>query len=99
MSQGNGSNAPRIDAAEILDGIRGWVEVETPSTDAAAVNVLVESVCHDLAALGAQVERVPGRDGKGDHIRARSPWGGDQPGILLVSHLDTVWEKIGRAHV
>ena len=36
---------------------------------------------------------MTGRDGKGDHIRARSPWGGDQPGILLVSHLDTVWEK------
>ncbi|HTZ79876.1 MAG TPA: M20 family metallopeptidase [Stellaceae bacterium] len=93
MSKANGSNAPRIDAAEILDGIRSWVEVETPSTDAAAVNVLVETVCRDLAALGAEVERVPGRDGKGDHIRARSPWGGDQPGILLVSHLDTVWEK------
>ncbi len=93
MSESTGSNAPRIDAAEILEGIRRWVEVETPSTDAAAVNVLVESVCHDLAALGAEVERVPGRDGKGDHIRARSPWGGDQPGILLVSHLDTVWEK------
>ena len=93
MSGNSGSNAPRIDAAEILEGIRSWVEIETPSTDAAAVNVLVEKVCRDLAALGASVERVPGRDGKGDHIRARSPWGGDRPGILLVSHLDTVWEK------
>jgi glutamate carboxypeptidase len=88
-----GSNAPRIDAREILEGIRNWVEIETPSTDAGAVNVLVEKVCRDLAALGAGVERVPGRDGKGDHIRARSPWGGDQKGILLVAHLDTVWPK------
>ena len=86
-----GSNAPRIDPAEILQGIQSWVEIETPSTDAGAVNILVEKVCRDLAAVGAQVERVPGRDGKGDHIRARSPWGGDRQGILLVAHLDTVW--------
>jgi|SRR5579864_1840324 len=87
----DGSNAPRIDAKEILEGIQSWVEIETPSTDAGAVNVLVEKVCRDLAAVGANVERVPGRDGKGDHIRARSPWGGNQKGILLVAHLDTVW--------
>jgi glutamate carboxypeptidase len=87
----DGSNAPRIDAREILEGIQSWVEIETPSTDAGAVNVLVEKVCRDLAAVGAHVERVPGRDGKGDHIRARSPWGGNQKGILLVAHLDTVW--------
>lgn len=93
MSGSDGSNAPRIDAAEILEGIRTWVEIETPSTDGVAVNVLVDKVCRDLAAVGARVERVPGRDGKGDHIRARSPWGGDGPGIVLVSHLDTVWEK------
>jgi glutamate carboxypeptidase len=93
MSESGGSNAPRIDAKEILEGIRTWVEIETPSTDAAAVNVLVDKVCRDLAALGARVERVPGRDGKGDHVRARSHWGGDGPGIVLVSHLDTVWEK------
>ncbi|MGE5200463.1 MAG: M20/M25/M40 family metallo-hydrolase [Acidobacteriota bacterium] len=93
MSESSGRNAPRIDATEILEGIRTWVEIETPSTDGAAVNVLVDKVCRDLAAVGARVERVPGRDGKGDHIRARSPWGGEGPGIVLVSHLDTVWEK------
>lgn len=86
------TNMPRIDVEEILDGIRSWVEVETPSTDGEAVNVLVGKVAEDLAALGAKVERMPGRDGYGDHIRARSPWGGDGKGILLVSHLDTVWE-------
>jgi glutamate carboxypeptidase len=91
MADSNRVNTPRIDAAEILEGIRSWVEVETPSTDGAAVNILVGKVSEDLAALGAKVERVPGRDGYGDHIRARSPWGGDGKGILLVSHLDTVW--------
>src|ERR1700740_2033580 len=93
MADSNRVNTPRIDAAEILEGIRSWVEVETPSTDGAAVNILVGKVSEDLAALGAKVEHVPGRDGYGDHIRARSPWGGDGAGILLVSHLDTVGEK------
>ncbi|MBX6367056.1 MAG: M20/M25/M40 family metallo-hydrolase [Rhodospirillales bacterium] len=85
------SNAPRIDAQEILAGIKEWVEVESPSTDGAAVNRLVDKVAVQLAQIGARVERVPGRDGFGDHIRARSPWGGDGPGIVVLGHLDTVW--------
>jgi glutamate carboxypeptidase len=28
--------------------------------------------------------------GRGDHLRACTPWGGDGPGILVLSHLDTV---------
>ena len=46
-------NTPEIDTQEILDGIRSWVEIESPSTDAAAVNVLVGKVSEDLAALFA----------------------------------------------
>ena len=95
------SNAPRIDAQEILAGIRKWVEVESPSTDGAAVNGLVTKVATQLAQIGAKVERVPGRDGYGDHIRARSPWGGDGPGIVVLGHLDTVWPNgtLGRRPV
>jgi glutamate carboxypeptidase len=85
------SNVPRLDAQEILAGIKDWVEVETPSTDAGAVNGLVTKVAAQLAQLGTKVERVAGRDGYGDHIRARSPWGGDGKGILILGHLDTVW--------
>jgi len=82
---------PRIDTRELLDGIRQWVEVETPSTDPAAVNTLVTLVSAQFAELGMRVDRIPGRDGRGDHLRARSPWGGDGPGILVLGHLDTVW--------
>jgi glutamate carboxypeptidase len=81
---------PRIDTHELLDGIRQWVEVETPSTDPAAVNTLVTLVSAQFAELGMRVDRIPGRDGRGDHLRARSPWGGDGPGILVLGHLDTV---------
>ncbi len=36
------------------------------------------------------IERVAGHSGCGDHILARSSWGKDTPGILVLSHLDTV---------
>src|SRR6476646_10378129 len=58
-----------FDSRTILDGIRRWVEIETP-TEAP--------------------EQVAGHSGCGDHILARSSWGQDAPGILVLSHLDTV---------
>ena len=85
-----GSNRPRIDAAEILEGIREWVLIETPSHDGPAVNRLVDLVERQMAALGTVIERTPGREGFGDILTARTPWGGDGPGILVLSHLDTV---------
>ena len=36
--------------------------------------------------------RIPGRDGFGDHLMVSSPWGRDEAGILVLSHLDTVHE-------
>lgn len=83
-------NAPLLDADEILAGILEWVAIETPTHETAAVNLLVDVVERCYAAAGAQVHRTPGRDGFGDILTARSPWGGDQPGILVLSHLDTV---------
>jgi len=84
------TNQPVLDEDEILAGIREWVEIESPTTDAAAVNRMVDKVQADYAAIGARLERFPGRDGFGDHLLVTSPWGGDGPGILVLSHLDTV---------
>ena len=84
------TNVPKIDAEEILEGILEWVEIETPTYDADAVNKLVDMVEKNISALGAEIVRVPGRLGFGDILRARTPWGGEQPGILVLSHLDTV---------
>ena len=36
------------------------------------------------------MERIAGHSGCGDHLVARSSWGQDAPGILVLSHLDTV---------
>jgi len=83
-------NIPQVDGEEILDGIRQWVEIETPTYEGAAVNTLVDVVEGGMKALGAAIERIPGRDGFGDILKTRAPWGGDGPGILVLSHLDTV---------
>jgi glutamate carboxypeptidase len=79
-----------FDTAGMLDEIRSWVEIETPTTAPAAVNRLVDLVEHSYAGTDAQLERIPGRDGFGDHLIARSSWGTANRGILVLSHLDTV---------
>ncbi|WP_118135479.1 M20 family metallopeptidase [Oceanicella sp. SM1341] len=79
-------------AAELLEGIRAWVEIESHTADAAGVNALADRITADYTAIGAEVERVPGRDGLGDHLVVRAPWGRQEnaPGILVLSHMDTV---------
>jgi glutamate carboxypeptidase len=79
-----------FDFSAILDGIRRWVEIETPTDVPAQVNKLASVVADLYRGLPATVERVPGKDGLGDHLVARSAWGQDAPGILILSHLDTV---------
>ena len=78
------------DKAEMLAGIRQWVEIESHTADASGVNRVMDVCADGWAKAGAKVERIKGRDGFGDHLSVASPWGGDQPGILVLCHLDTV---------
>jgi glutamate carboxypeptidase len=79
-----------FDAMAILDGIRRWVEIETPTEAPEQVNLLADMVAEGYRGLPATIERVAGQSGCGDHLVARSSWGQDVPGILILSHLDTV---------
>jgi len=79
-----------FDSKIILDGIRRWVEIETPSDAPQQVNKLADLVADGYRGLPATVERIAGKAGCGDHLVARSSWGQDVPGILVLSHLDTV---------
>jgi len=80
-----------FDTDEMLAGLKPWIETESPTFDAAAVNRMMDVVQHELAALGARVERIPGRMGLGDSARAAMPHPkAGQGGILLLGHLDTV---------
>jgi glutamate carboxypeptidase len=79
-----------FDSRMILDGIRRWVEIETPTEAPDQVNRLASMVADGYRDLPASIERIAGHSGCGDHLVARSSWGQDQPGILVLSHLDTV---------
>ena len=79
-----------FNSSAILDGIRRWVEIETPTDAPDQVNKLADLVTAGYRDLPATVERIAGHSGCGDHLVARSSWGQDAPGILVLSHLDTV---------
>lgn len=74
----------------MLAELRRWVELETPTADAPAVNRLMDLCQAGLSEAGARVQRVAGQDGFGDNLLARiGPEGGKH--ILVAGHLDTVW--------
>ena len=80
-----------FDTDTMLAGLRPWVECESPTFDAARVNAMLDLVARDCAVSGATVERIAGRMGFGDCVRATFPFGHEsKPGILIMGHFDTV---------
>ncbi len=80
-----------FDTDAMLAGMRPWIECESPTFDAAAVNRMMDLATRDLILAGARTERIAGRMGLGDCVRAtfRHPRQ-NEPGILVMGHLDTV---------
>ncbi len=70
--------------------ISRWLAVESPTDSAEGVNRMMDLVTDEAATLSLSVERVPGRDGFGDNLILRAGPRTDEPGILVLSHLDTV---------
>ena len=62
-----------FDANVMLDGLKRWVSCESPSYDRTAVNRMQDIAAHDLAVMGANVERITPHPLAGDCIRARFP--------------------------
>jgi len=84
-------NALPFDADAMLAGLKPWIECESPTFDAVAVDRMMDLASYDLAAAGAEIERIPGRMGFGGSVRARFPHKDfGKPGILISGHLDTV---------
>jgi glutamate carboxypeptidase len=81
---------PEFDTATMLAAIQDWVRHESPTDAPERVSALAAKIGAEAKAAGALVEIVPGSMGYGDHLVVRSPWGGDGPGVLVLSHLDTV---------
>jgi glutamate carboxypeptidase len=86
----NPANLP-FDSEAMLKGLRAWVECESPTWDAGAVDRMLDLAARDMAIMGASIERIAGRQGFGGCIRARFPHPRQgEPGILIAGHLDTV---------
>lgn len=84
-----------LDLDELLAGIQRWMAIESPTDDADGMARMAAQVQADYEAFGARVARIPGRDGFGDHLLASDDRhcpheAAAGPGILLLSHLDTV---------
>jgi glutamate carboxypeptidase len=81
-----------FDPEDMLANLRPWIECESPTYDAAAVDRMADLAARDLALSGGAIERIPGRMGFGGCVRARfaTADGSHEPGILICGHLDTV---------
>lgn len=84
-------NALSLDAERILEGLRPWVECESPTYDISAVNRMMTLAQRELFMMGADVTRIPGQSGAADSVLGRVPHAdAGKPGILILGHLDTV---------
>jgi glutamate carboxypeptidase len=80
-----------FDVQDMMSQLRRWVECESSSYEAGAVSDMAALAADDMAAIGAKVEKIPGRLGFGSCLRARFALECAQDGgILVVGHLDTV---------
>jgi len=80
-----------FDTEAMLAGLRPWVECESPTYDASAVNRVMDIVGRDFLLAGGRIERIPGRQGFGDCMRISfSHSKAGEPGVLVLGHLDTV---------
>ncbi|VDS08760.1 Carboxypeptidase G2 precursor [Paracoccus haematequi] len=78
-----------FDSETLLNGLMRWVEIDTPTGDIEGIARLIDLIETDLRPLGPRLERIPAREGMGEHLIARFA-GGPGPGVLVTSHIDTV---------
>lgn len=93
--QGDRRLHDRLDLDELLAGIGSWIAIESPTDDAGGMARMAAQAQADYEAFGARVERISGREGFGDHVLAVDdrhcpPDAAAGPGVLLLSHIDTV---------
>ncbi len=74
----------------LVEGISRWLRQESPTHDASRINRMMDLVAGEAADAAIAVERVPGREGLGDALLLRAGPAACRPGVLILSHLDTV---------
>lgn len=79
-----------IECRAILDDIERIVRIESPTSDPSGVNRVLDVVSAWFEGTGAHLERSKIDDRLGDLLRVRCHPDRTEPGILVLSHVDTV---------
>jgi glutamate carboxypeptidase len=74
---------------EMLNKLLRWVRIESPTTDKGSVDHFGEEIAGEFSDLGMSIE-FDLQTTRGNHLVAR--WGRAEGKILLIGHLDTVWD-------
>lgn len=82
--------------ARMVEDVLTWARHESPTSDAAAVDGMMDLLVAGLADAPVGVERIPGRDGLGGSVVLRAGPTTARDHALVLSHLDTV-HPIGTA--
>ncbi len=76
-------------ADDMLRDLKRFIELESPTSYKPAVDAFGSALAEELRGLGGAVEVIPKAE-VGDVIRAR--WNAGPGGVVILSHMDTVWD-------
>ncbi|MHB8928118.1 MAG: M20/M25/M40 family metallo-hydrolase, partial [Bacillota bacterium] len=78
-------------AAPMFETLKELVELESPSSDKQALDRFSARLAELWRAVGAEVE-VLRQEKAGDHLLVRVAGAGGEKPLLLLGHMDTVWD-------
>ena len=79
----------RENTDDMVADLKRLIALESPTSHKPAVDALGEALAAELRGLGGAVEVIP-KAAVGDVLRAR--WNPGAGGIVIMSHMDTVWD-------
>ncbi len=74
---------------KMISDLREWVEIESPTSEKSCVDQFGLAVAKRFSDIGMSIEWKEDET-RGNHLIAR--WGSRHGHLLLIGHLDTVWE-------
>ncbi len=74
---------------DMVEHLKQLIELESPTSSKPAVDKLGEVLAKELKELGGDISKIP-QEEVGDLVRGR--WNAGDGGVLILSHMDTVWD-------
>ncbi|MCA0316934.1 MAG: M20 family metallopeptidase [Proteobacteria bacterium] len=78
---------------EVIEGIRRWVTIESPTYDASGIEAVLDEVEKDFEGLPVTFDRRPGVDGYAGILKVSTAEPSNEKPILVLTHMDTVHPK------